>query len=603
VTAAAALLAGESLPRPAVAATTFDGTSSRSMAMHVHSSFSEQTGSMEAQLLQARSNAVDVLWWTDHDHRMSALNYRKVVHFTSLTGEVTDGAPWSWQRRTTGSLTGSSVGRISSTGSPNDPIPGSSLSLAAESTSGSVGVLGFYAETHEAGWNERTNLHGQTWSIDVLPVHVGPDGYLELLITSSYHPARGGRAAGVYSLSYRFGGSGAPGSRTAIGTLGVVTLAAAPGQWRTATINPSRDIAALWPDMDERDFASAGITLNAVSHGGLVNGYFDYLRFSRRYISGDIPLQTQRSVSAGLAPAFPSVTQRHGLEMGPFLPHINWFGGAVSLPSYQAVTQANYAAYMRQQVGTVHAAGGLASYNHPFGVTAGSLFPQAQQDALVSQVAATLLNNNVLDTDIIEVGYPQRGGVDLSHHAGLWDVLSRNARFLTGNGVNDDHAGTFWLGKINNWITSAWASSTSEVDLLGALAGGRAWTGTLKMDTSLDLLVDGVCPMGSVSTSARSSRQLRVMATQLPPGGRVQVLRGEVDFAGAAALSPNTVTVRSYSDTEFTSGSVTLPIDTTTACFMRVAVTDQSGAVTALSNPVWSLREAPPGGIPPARAA
>jgi hypothetical protein len=25
---------------------------------------------MDAQLFQATKNAVDVLWWTDHDHRM-----------------------------------------------------------------------------------------------------------------------------------------------------------------------------------------------------------------------------------------------------------------------------------------------------------------------------------------------------------------------------------------------------------------------------------------------------------------------------------------------------------------------------------------------------
>src|ERR1700759_1466374 len=50
--------------------TTFDGLTSRSMAMHVHSSFSEGVGSMEAQLTQAQLNGVNVLWWTDHDQRM-----------------------------------------------------------------------------------------------------------------------------------------------------------------------------------------------------------------------------------------------------------------------------------------------------------------------------------------------------------------------------------------------------------------------------------------------------------------------------------------------------------------------------------------------------
>ena len=66
-------------------AVTADGTSAYSMAMHIHSSFSEQNGSMDGHLSQATKNAVDVLWWTDHDHRMDAINYRDVTHFTSFS--------------------------------------------------------------------------------------------------------------------------------------------------------------------------------------------------------------------------------------------------------------------------------------------------------------------------------------------------------------------------------------------------------------------------------------------------------------------------------------------------------------------------------------
>ena len=64
-----------------------DGTSAYSMAMHVHSSFSEQSASMDSQLFQASTNSVDVLWWTGHDARMDGIGYRATVHFTSLTKE------------------------------------------------------------------------------------------------------------------------------------------------------------------------------------------------------------------------------------------------------------------------------------------------------------------------------------------------------------------------------------------------------------------------------------------------------------------------------------------------------------------------------------
>jgi hypothetical protein len=58
-------------PRPVAAAgptvVGADGSVQVGMAMHIHSSFSEQYASMDAHLLQAQANAVDVLWWTDQD--------------------------------------------------------------------------------------------------------------------------------------------------------------------------------------------------------------------------------------------------------------------------------------------------------------------------------------------------------------------------------------------------------------------------------------------------------------------------------------------------------------------------------------------------------
>jgi hypothetical protein len=73
--------------RSAARPVTANGMSAYSLAMHVHSSFSEYDGSMDAQLWQATQNAVDVLWWTEHDQRLNDLDYRKTVHFTSLTKE------------------------------------------------------------------------------------------------------------------------------------------------------------------------------------------------------------------------------------------------------------------------------------------------------------------------------------------------------------------------------------------------------------------------------------------------------------------------------------------------------------------------------------
>ena len=436
----------------------------------------------------------------------------------------------------------------------------------------------------------------------MLPTSIGATAYLELLVTSSYHPARTGRAAGQYVLSYRFGGAGAPGTRSVSGLLGVVNVPVVAGQWNSVAVTPASDIAALWPDMDARDFGLFGLNLNAVSTGGAASGNFDYLRFSRS--SGDVQLQAQQDMEISYASSFPGVQQFQALEISLALPHINWFGSGVTLTDYGTVGAKQYQAFLQSTViPQIHAAGGLVSYNHPYGVQAIAVLPQATQNQKLTSTASTLLKNRALAADILEVGYPLRSGMDLAHHIALWDVCSRNALFLTGNGVSDDHVGTNWLRFGNNWFTSVWASSNDEADLLAALASGRSWCASLSgFRGTLDLLVDGTCPMGSASVSTLTSRQLTVIASGLPPGSTVQVLQGTVDYAGTAAPAPNTSVIATYSAAALSGGAVTLPVACTVSSFVRTQVVSSSGVVVALSNPVWLLRQIPPTGIPSSRA-
>jgi hypothetical protein len=602
--------------RSAARDVTTDGTAAYSMAMHIHSSFSEQSGSMDSQLFQAAKNSVDVLWWTDHDQMMDGIGYRKTVHFTSLTAESGgpgERGPWAWTKAQSGPVASTSGGGIvQNPSSPTDPVAGGSMHLTAKSTTTATAKYGYFADSHPAGWNYHDNLTGQSLTIDVLLTSGWSRGYLELLIATSYHQAASGRPAGGYTLSYRFVHPGTPASRVAQGIHGVITIpvrsTSAQNPWGTVTINPANDIAALWPDLDHRDFALWGLTLSAASNGDQVGGYFDYLRFTRQ-ISGEAFLQQQMDMETALAPRYPAVAQRQGLEVSWLLPHMNWFGGTVVIPNYGSTTAKTYTQYLQHTlVPQVHAAGGLASYNHPYGYGDPGQLPAAQQDALLAQVASQLLPTATapaaLGADLIEVGYPLRQGVNLAHHVALWDVMSRNAVFLTGNGTNDDHFGQNWSGIHNNWFTSAWAASTAEADLLASLAAGRAWCGSLSSYRgSLDLLVDGSCPMGSVSVAQMSSRQLVASATTIPASGSLQILQGVVDYAGTAAPSANTKVIGTYPASALGSGSVKQSIDTTKDTFVRTQVLNASGTVVGLSNPVWLLRAAPPGGIPIPRAA
>jgi hypothetical protein len=306
-----------------------------------------------------------------------------------------------------------------------------------------------------------------------------------------------------------------------------------------------------------------------------------------------------------LGPKYPTLTQLQGTEISAWNPHVNWFGPGVVLPGYTGQNSTTYTGFLQNSVvPAIHNSGGLASYNHPFGTQDGPLLPASGMDSKLASVASALLASNVLGCDLLEVGYHLRGQCDLAHHLALWDVMSRNAVFLTGNGTSDDHAGVNWLSSQNNWFTACWAASTGLPDLLSALASGRAWCASLSAYRgALDLLVDGVVPMGKVSVSPVPSRLLAATATNLPAGSSLQVLQGAVDYAGQNALSANTVIVGSYPAASMAGGQVTQAVDTTGDSFVRTQVVSSGGAVIATSNPVWLLRTAPPGGIPAARAA
>ncbi len=577
-----------------------------SMAMHVHSSFSEGSASMATHLAQAASNGVDVIWWTDHDWRMAARYYREVVHFDSLS-EPEHGQPWAWTLRRTGSALLASSDLTAAAAAPADPsATKSGLALRVMSTGPEPASVQMTANTHPARINLNGNIDGLQLHLEVCPQRVGRLGYLEITVPLSYHPSSGGRPAGQYRLCYRIGGTGRPGSRTADGLAGIATLDVPTGRWASVTVSPMADVGRIWPDLDARDMAINGFSLSATSQGkALSAGLFDYVRFHRSVI-GAAAQGSQAAIMAAYRSAYPNVTQHAALEISLYDPHVNAFGGAQSLPDYGDVplNPGRSEPVTAGLISAVHAGGGIASYNHPFGsASAGAaLGTPARQDAARAEVAAGLIRGRALGANLLEVGYPRRGGVTMARHIAAWDACSRNAIFLTGNGATDDHTGTDWRGGVNRFITSAWSPSRSEADLTAALLAGRAYASDLVDFTgTLDLLLDGQYPMGSVTVGRAATHALAVLLTGAPPGGAVRVLRGRVDYAGPAVPDSNAVTIAVLPAAAFATGRVEVPIDGSAPCYLRAEVADANGRVVALSNPIWALRSWPPGGIPAAR--
>jgi hypothetical protein len=266
-------------------------------------------------------------------------------------------------------------------------------------------------------------------------------------------------------------------------------------------------------------------------------------------------------------------------------PHVNQYGGEQAPYDYGAIDR--FGAKPRDDaipsvVEHIHASGGLASISHP-------------------GVAVTTLLAQKTAADMIEVGFGRGGPAGIGRQLALWDTLSRNGLFLTGNGAADDHSGQAWETKGNRYYTAAWTREVSQSALLEAFGSGRVYVGYLgSFGGTVDMALDGSIPMGSVVVGPPRARTLRIDVTGLPDGGAVELVRGPVDLAGTADPTPGTAVVRTLGKADLSrAGEVPLEVDGD--CFHRLQVTDRSGGVVAYGQPIWLLADEPPQGVRAAR--
>ena len=396
---------GAAMAGVSAAASNDIGEVSRTMAMHVHSSFSEGAGSMEAQLAEAVLAGVDALWWTDHDWRMVAAAYRTAVHFDSLGGEKEAGSAWHWQPVSTGALAASGGGVVSAPTSPNDPSAvAGALQVSCVSAGTAEASFRFYADATSARLNARSNIAGLALQLDVLATSVGPDSWLELLVSLSRRPPAPGRAPVPYQVSYRFGPG--PAGRQVQGTLGIVWVPVQTNAWTTVSLTPDADVAALWPDIQAIDNSFSQMWLGATSRNGATcAGFFDYLRFQRTHL-GAAAMRDQRQLMNYFAHGYPSVLQIQGLEVSYFHEHLNWYGGTPQIPDSSTWartkphSKTNPYVIAQQQADLIHAGGGLASLNHPFGTGTGTGAGASTRHTIVSGLLAAKPNLDVVEVRV-----------------------------------------------------------------------------------------------------------------------------------------------------------------------------------------------------------
>jgi len=569
--------------RPAAASSdkTFSGLAPVTTAMHVHGSWSEGTGSWEAQFAQASALGLDLLYLTDHDFRASAYNY-----MTSLAGVT---------------MVNSQQGGLAQRASS---LSGATLRLLAESSSASPASVTMSVQAQPAAFNRlRTSIAGTTLSVTFPAARIDPGSTFEIRVQLSIHPAYGTRPAGQFELHYQFGAA-APATYLTAGGLVAVVATPAPAAGSTYAFDLTRDAQSQWPDMLAVDNAFYMLTMVATSpkHGAVVDVHAT-IAITRTQNDEATIIALHKTVIDTYGPRYPGMAVWPSIEISRLNPHVIPYGVPAFVPDQSLITPASMATYYPQMVAAVHAQGGVVSWAHPFGYSGGPLLPQAQQDTNRRAIFTSMMADGRYATDILEIGYSVRGQASLASHVALWDTFSRWAVFVTGTGVNDDHQGLHWSTLGNGFSTGLWAASAAQSDVVAALSAGRAYTfhpGSWP-GGQLDMLVDGSVPMGKVSVSSIGSRSLAVAAANLPTGSVVEIVSGAVDYTGS---DPVTQTVATLPAATFGStGIATVTVNTSASCFVRPQVRTTGGTIIGVGNPVWLLQAPPTKGIPGARLA
>ncbi len=252
------------------------------------------------------------------------------------------------------------------------------------------------------------------------------------------------------------------------------------------------------------------------------------------------------------------VTPFVGFEITGAGNHKNCYSTKVPVIDYR---QFDYKVSNEQAVAHVKKHGGIFSWNHPFTRYSKREEPK---ETLIAEVAQELIKNGVYGASVMEVGFPcGRDGFDAKQYLQLWDRLSANGIFITGDGDSDNHHAVAdgWT-QGNNFCAFVGLYDTelpTEENFTKALRRGSIWNGNPVKIKNL-VFKAGEKPQGSVV----SGRQVRVelyadgiycngYARCIANGEeikRVEIERGivQTDFTLSATQKYNFARVEIYDD-------------------------------------------------------
>jgi hypothetical protein len=590
-----------------------------SVALHMHGSMSEQFASWEWHDWKAESAGVDVVWWTDHDWRLTNWRHTNRYDFESAFWQA-DSSRWAepddqyanefryWEA------------------DPADPY----LLSAICDTLSSQGTQSLRLWTHatqvgpdfDAGRLEQTasavqNKHSLAKRIrvafSVFPETLdAADARFVLEAELSDHPE------GTHILRYVVGSMEGEGIHS-------IALPYTVGTWNSYDVDVTADAIAHFTSggqdslrAEDDNLALVKIGLESRNATDAAVFFDDYRILPDPSRVGDVLLDRSRAMGDYYETLYPGVRNYHGSEISKFKaqPHLNAYAPNHVLVDYTGHVFADTLHYAIEQI---HAQGGVVSLNHAFGpkfdFESNPNETPAQQAGRLDWTKGNLIAARALGVDVLEVGYRRRGGMDLVHHLDLWDALTGNAIWLTANGVTDSHGRGHWnlygwgpseagLSTIDNFVTWLFAEELTEAGLVQAMKRGRACFGDpYRWDGELDLRTLDGFRMGQVVATDRDEHDVVVEVTNVPIDVQVRFRQGEIREDPPAAYR-NVNWLRDELLPAAVIGGVfrdTVTVDTALPSFVRVEVTNAEGGELVYGNPLHFVRNVPARGIPAER--
>jgi hypothetical protein len=595
----AAVLACRRLAREQAAAESAER--SWSVQLHLHGSSSEGMGSIDSHSYEARDVGCDVLWWSDHDFRVLTYEHASRYGFEGWQEPLDRGEPWKARLEkhlgdtkglTPSSKPGSSFAFVS------EPRREGEHSLRARWSAPGADFAPVSLPFVAARLLERRSLaSGVTLRLAVWPEELGPDARLFVSVELSEHAPRGGLELGQDSLRYVLTNDEHE-ERRAGRTL-EIPLPYRTGEWNELVLPISADAVRGFPDSPGEDNVLYGVVLGLEARNGAsAAAYLDDLRIDQER-SGAPLFARQAALIDEVARLYPELCELQGLEVSYGSRHLNLFALETPLPDYDAIAATVPAdpehpgciddvafknAIADHLVERTHAAGGLVSLNHMFGVNLeGHRKARTNEEQL-----DILLRTRACGANLIEVGYRDRAGASLADHLWVWDRAALSGLRLVGTGVSDSHGGSAerWRGRPNNFVSWILAPTPGKADLIEGLRAGRVFFGDLELfDGALDLATDGGARMGSVVLTDRDEVEVEARVQGLTRAAELAWIEsGELSATVPLAAGDARVPRR-----------VRLPA--TGPALVRFELRDARGQAFALSNPIHFLREVPEGGL------